>query len=91
MKTARLLRAQLEDSLRSKVLCALFHAPPAAGRWRLPAFRKLTGLPAGLPRGCLTEISGAAGSGRMSFLVSLLAALTNAAGILRGGGWAGRV
>ena len=74
--TLAALRSRLEDSLRGKV-----SAPFAVRRAALPEMAA-TGIPeidrltGGLPRGCLTEITGAAGSGRMSFLVSLLAGLT---------------
>jgi hypothetical protein len=74
--TLAALRSQLEDSLRGKV-----SAPFAVRRAALPEMAacgipEIDGLTGGLPRGCLTEITGAAGSGRMSFLVSLLAGLT---------------
>jgi hypothetical protein len=74
--TLAALRSQLEDSLRGKV-----SAPFAVRRAVLPEMAacgipEIDGLTGGLPRGCLTEITGAAGSGRMSFLVSLLAGLT---------------
>jgi hypothetical protein len=74
--TLAALRSQLEDSLRGKV-----SAPFAVRRAVLPemaasGIAEIDGLTGGLPRGCLTEITGAAGSGRMSFLVSLLAGLT---------------
>jgi len=74
--TLAALRSQLEDSLRGKV-----SAPFAVRRAALPemaasGIAEIDRLTGGLPRGCLTEITGAAGSGRMSFLVSLLAGLT---------------
>lgn len=74
--TLAALRSQLEDSLRGKV-----SAPFAVRRAALPemaasGITEIDRLTGGLPRGCLTEITGAAGSGRMSFLVSLLAGLT---------------
>ena len=74
--TLAALRSRLEDSLRGKV-----SAPFAVRRAALPemaasGIAEIDRLTGGLPRGCLTEITGAAGSGRMSFLVSLLAALT---------------
>ena len=74
--TLAALRSRLEDSLRGKV-----SAPFAVRRAVLPemaasGIHKIDRLTGGLPRGCLTEITGAAGSGRMSFLVSLLAELT---------------
>src|SRR5271155_945145 len=74
--TLAALRSRLEDSLRGKV-----SAPFAVRRAALPEMAacgipEIDGLTGGLPRGCLTEITGAAGSGRMSFLVSLLAGLT---------------
>jgi hypothetical protein len=70
------LRSQLEESLRGKV-----SAPFALRRAALPemaacGIAEIDRLTGGLPRGCLTEITGAAGSGRMSFLVSLLVGLT---------------
>ena len=74
--TLAALRSRLEDSLRGKVSApfavrrAVLPEMAASG---IPEIDRLTG---GLPRGCLTEITGAAGSGRMSFLVSLLAGLT---------------
>lgn len=74
--TLAALRSQLEDSLRGKVSApfAVRHAPlPEMAACGIAEIDRLTG---GLPRGCLTEITGAAGSGRMSFLVSLLAGLT---------------
>jgi len=74
--TLAALRSRLEDSLRGKV-----SAPFAVRRAALPEMAasgivEIDRLTGGLPRGCLTEITGAAGSGRMSFLVSLLAGLT---------------
>jgi len=74
--TLAALRSQLEDSLRGKV-----SAPFAVRRAALPemaasGIAEIDRFTGGLPRGCLTEITGAAGSGRMSFLVSLLAELT---------------
>jgi hypothetical protein len=74
--TLAALRSRLEDSLRGKV-----SAPFAVRRATLPemaasGIAEIDRLTGGLPRGCLTEITGAAGSGRMSFLVSLLAGLT---------------
>jgi hypothetical protein len=74
--TLAALRSQLEDSLRGKVSApfAVRRAVrPEMAACGIPEIDRLTG---GLPRGCLTEITGAAGSGRMSFLVSLLAGLT---------------
>jgi hypothetical protein len=74
--TLAALRSRLEDSLRGKV-----SAPFAVRRAAMPemaasGIAEIDRLTGGLPRGCLTEITGAAGSGRMSFLVSLLAGLT---------------
>ncbi len=74
--TLAALRSRLEDSLRGKVA-----APFAVRRAEVPemaasGIAEIDQLTGGLPRGCLTEITGAAGSGRMSFLVSLLAGLT---------------
>lgn len=74
--TLAALRSRLEDSLRGKVSApfAVRRAVrPEMAACGIPEIDRLTG---GLPRGCLTEITGAAGSGRMSFLVSLLAELT---------------
>ena len=74
--TLAALRSRLEDSLRGKVSApfAVRRAVlPEMAACGIPEIDRLTG---GLPRGCLTEITGAAGSGRMSFLVSLLAGLT---------------
>jgi hypothetical protein len=76
LMTLAALRSRLEDSLRGKV-----SAPFSVRRATLPemaasGIAEIDRLTGGLPRGCLTEITGAAGSGRMSFLVSLLAGLT---------------
>ncbi|MFZ0634357.1 MAG: hypothetical protein WA755_14905 [Candidatus Acidiferrales bacterium] len=76
MKTA-LLRAQLEKTLRSKVLAPFSTQRPAAVEMTASGIPEIDRLTGGLPRGCLTEIFGPLGSGRTSLLVSLLSALTN--------------
>ena len=67
----------------------------AAGRWSGRCGRRRNwfqrdsrggSATGGLPRGCLTEIFGAASSGRTSLLVSILAAATARRGSLRAGG-----
>lgn len=76
MKTAA-LRAQVEQTLRSKVSAPFSvrqHVSVEMAASGIPAIDRLTG---GLPRGCLMEICGPAGSGRTSFLVSLLSTLSH--------------
>jgi hypothetical protein len=75
MKTA-LLRAQLEQTLRGKVSSPFSPRPPAAAVMAASGIPEIDRLTGGLPRGCVTEIVGPAGSGRTSLLVSLLATLT---------------
>ena len=75
MKTA-LLRAQLEHTLRGKVSSPFSRRPPAAAEMAASGIPEIDRLTGGLPRGCVTEIVGPAGSGRTSLLVSLLATLT---------------
>jgi hypothetical protein len=71
------LRAQLEKSLGSQLTAPFSNRLPPSTEMvasGIPGIDQLTG---GLPRGCLTEISGPVGSGRTSLLISLLSELTN--------------
>jgi hypothetical protein len=71
------LRAQLEKSLGSRIPAPFSTRPPAPAKMVASGIPEIDRLTGGLPRGCLTEISGPIGSGRTSLLVSLLSALTN--------------
>jgi hypothetical protein len=71
------LRAQLEKSLGSKFPAAFSTRPPTPAEMVASGIPEIDRLTGGLPRGCLTEISGPIGSGRTSLLISLLSALTN--------------
>jgi len=71
------LRSQLEKSLGSKLSAPFSIRPPALTEMVASGIPEIDRLTGGLPRGCLTEISGPVGSGRTSLFVSLLSALTN--------------
>ena len=76
MKTA-LLRAQIEQTLRSKISAPFSARQPAPAETVASGIPEIDRLTGGLPRGCLTEICGPVGCGRTSLLVSLLASLSN--------------
>ena len=75
MKTSA-LRAQLEKSLGSRIPAPFSPRPSAPAEMVACGIPEIDHLTGGLPRGCLTEISGPIGSGRTSLLISLLSALT---------------
>jgi hypothetical protein len=70
------LRAQLEKSLGSRIPAPFSPRPAAPAEMVACGIPEIDQLTGGLPRGCLTEISGPVGSGRTSLLISLLSALT---------------
>jgi RecA/RadA recombinase len=77
MTAVAALRAQIKSALAQRVPKPLEYKP------RVAAERVSTGIVevdeligGGLPRGCLTEVWGAASSGRSTLLVSLLAQVT---------------
>jgi hypothetical protein len=70
------LRVQLEKSLGSRIPAPFSPRPSTPAEMVASGIPEIDHLTGGLPRGCLTEISGPVGSGRTSLLVSLLSALT---------------
>jgi hypothetical protein len=77
MPAAAALRAQIESALAQRVPKSLEYKPLVAAErvsTGIVEVDQLTG--GGIPRGCLTEICGAASSGRTTLLIALLAQVT---------------
>jgi hypothetical protein len=72
------LRLHVESALAGRVLSPFQYRNRQAVLTAPSGIAALDALTGGLPRGCLTEICGAVGSGRTSVLLSILAARTAA-------------
>jgi hypothetical protein len=73
---AAALRLQVETALAGRVVAPLEYRDRSAVETVSAGIAEIDELTGGLPRGCLTEVFGAAGSGRTSLLLAALAART---------------
>jgi len=73
---AAALRLQVETALAGRVVAPLEYRDRSVVEVASTGIAEIDELTGGLPRGCLTEIFGGAGSGRTSLLLAALAART---------------
>jgi recombination protein RecA len=73
---ASALRERVEESLRGRISLPFAIRGSSVTAMAPCGISELDELTGGLPRGCVTEIFGPPGSGRSSFLVSVLAGMT---------------
>ena len=73
---AAALRLQVETALAGRVVAPLEYRDWSVVETVSTGVREIDELTGGLPRGCLTEVFGGAGSGRTSLLLAALAART---------------
>jgi hypothetical protein len=77
MATAHAIRIQIETTLAQRVPSALtpkIKYPSELFATRMTAIDEVLG--GGIPRGCITEVSGAASTGKTSFALSTIASIT---------------